>query len=463
MTESEKDQKIIALEKENKALRERIAELERRMGLNSENSSKPPSSDGLKKKTHRTKSLRGKSSRKNGGQKGHRGYTLEQVAEPDKLVKHLAPDSCWGCGCDVSKEQVVSVIKRQVFDIPEPGLEVTEHQIEIKHCPNCQQRIQGCFPELVTAPVQYGVRVKALSAYLQHQHFIPENRLSEILQDVFGCRMSEATIANTSQWLAQAITPVVEKLASGAITAAVKHLDETGLRVAGKTQWLHSVSTPNLTWYRIATKRKDLEPLKGIRGVVVHDHWKPYYQLEDVLHQLCNAHHLRELRALSEIENEAWAKSMKQLLCLANKYSSRDPQTIPKPIETRLKKLYQSIIRRGLDFHITQPPLARKGNRGRLKRRVGHNLLLRLQNFSEDVLRFLNQVNLPFTNNQAERDLRMMKCKQKISGCFRSAQGAIDFANIRSVLSTAKKQNLNLLQVLVDVFSGQLPVFSLAT
>ena len=460
MTESEKDQKIIALEKENKALRERIAELERRMGLNSENSSKPPSSDGLKKKTHRTKSLRGKSNRNTGGQKGHRGYTLEQVAEPDRLVKHLAPDSCWGCGCDVSTEQVVSVIKKQVFDIPEPRLEVTEHQVEIKHCPSCQEKLQGCFPEAVKAPVQYGVRVKAVSTYLQHQHFIPENRLSEILQDVFGCRMSEATIANTSQWLAQVITPVVEKLASGVKTAAVKHLDETGLRVAGKTQWLHSVSTPNLTWYRIATKRKDLEPLKGTRGVVVHDHWKPYYQLEDVLHQLCNAHHLRELRALSEIENEAWAKSMKQLLCLTNKYSNGYPQTIPKPIETRLNSLYQSIIRRGLDFHLTQPPLARKGNRGRVKRRVGHNLLLRLQNFSEDVLRFLNQVDLPFTNNQAERDLRMMKCKQKISGCFRSAQGAVDFANIRSVLSTARKQNLNLLQVLADIFSGQLPVFS---
>ena len=362
MTESEKDQKIIALEKENKALRERIAELERRMGLNSENSSKPPSSDGLRKKTHRTKSLRGKSTRKTGGQKGHQGYTLEKVAEPDKLVKHLAPDSCWGCGCDVSKKQVVSVIKRQVFDIPEPRLEVTEHQIEIKHCPNCQQKLQGCFPEAVKAPVQYGVRVKAVSTYLQHQHFIPESRLSEILQDVFGCQMSEATIANTSQWLAQAVTPVVEKLASEVKTAPVKHLYETGLRVARKTQWLHSVSTPDLTWYRIATKRKDLEPLIGMKGIVVHDHLQPYYQIENVLHQLCNAHHLRELRALSEIENEAWAKSMKQLLCLSNKYSSRYLQTIPKPIENRLKQLYQLIIRRGLDFHDSQPPLARKGN-----------------------------------------------------------------------------------------------------
>ena len=460
MKGADKDQRIQALEQENQALRERIVELERCLGLNSDNSSKPPSSDGLKKKAKRTESLRGKSKRSSGGQKGHQGQTLEQVLKPDKIINHSAPSSCQECGCSLSKSTVVSSIKRQVFDIPEPSIEVTEHRVEIKECPQCQTKVKGEFPSSVKAPVQYGVRLKAISAYLYHQHFIPENRLSEIVEDLFGCSMSEGTIANHSKSLATAITPIAELLASRVKTAPVKHLDETGLRVAGKTQWLHSVSTPNLTWYRIATKRKDLEPLMGIRGTVVHDHWKPYYQLEDVLHQLCNAHHLRELKALSEIENEAWAKSMKQLLYLANKYSCRYPQTIPKPIETRLRKLYQSIIRRGLDFHSSQPPLARKGNRGRVKRRVGHNLLLRLQNFSEDVLRFLNQVEIPFTNNQAERDLRMMKCKQKISGCFRCAERAIDFANIRSVLSTARKQNLNLLQVLADIFSAQFPVFS---
>ena len=460
MKESEKDRKIIALEKENKALRERIAELERRMGLNSENSSKPPSLDGLKKKTHRTKSLRSQGKRKTGGQKGHPGQTLKQVINPEEVVNHLAPSICSRCGCNVSKLKVISLIKRQVFDIPEVKIKVREHRVEVKKCSSCQSKLQGSFPQSVKAPTQYGVRVKAILAYLHHQHFVPENRLSEAFQDLFGCRISEGTIANTSKSLAQAIAPLAELLASKVKIAPVKHLDETGFRVAGKTQWLHSVSTETMTWYRIATKRKDLEPLMGIKGIVVHDHWKPYYQLENVLHQLCNAHHLRELQALTEIENEAWAKSMKQLLCLANKYSYRYSQTIPKPIKTRLKKLYQSIIDRGLNFHNSQPPLARKGNRGRIKRRVGHNLLLRLQNFSSDVLRFLHQVDIPFTNNQAERDLRMMKCKQKISGCFRCAERAIDFANIRSVLSIARKQNLNLLQVLADIFLAQLPVFS---
>ena len=460
MTGAEKDQKIQALEQENQALREKIAELERRLGLNSDNSSKPPSSDGLKKKQKRTKSLRSQSKRSSGGQKGHQGETLKQVLKPDRIINHSAPKSCEECGCNLGKSTVVSNIKRQVFDIPKPSVEVTEHRVEIKQCPQCNAKVKGEFPPLVQAPVQYGVRLKAISAYLQHQHFIPESRLSEIFEDVFGCRISQGTIVNYSKSLAEAVIPATKQLSSLAKIAAVKHLDETGLRVAGKTNWLHSVSTETITWYRIATKRKDLEPLKGIEGVVVHDHWKPYYQIPGVAHQLCNAHHLRELKALAEIDSESWAFSMKQLLYLANKYRNLYPQTIPKTIVTRIVGLYQSIIQRGLSFHHSQPPLVRNGNRGRLKRRVGHNLLLRLQNFQFDVLRFLDSVDVPFTNNQAERDLRMMKCKQKVSGCFRSADGAVDFANIRSVLSTARKQNLNLLQVLADLFSGQSPVFS---
>ena len=454
------EEKISALEKENQALRERIAELERRLGIDSQTSSKPPSSDGLKKKTHRTRSLRTKSSRKTGGQKGHQGQTLEQVSEPDLLVIHSAPSSCLECGCDVSSEQVRSVRKRQVFDIPEPRIEVTEHRVEVKQCPRCQQKLQGCFPEQVKAPVQYGIRIKAISAYLQHQHFLPEDRLSEALEDLYGCSMSPGTIANTSKSLAQNISAVVEKLASSVKSSPVKHLDETGFRISGQTQWLHVVSTETATWYRTAEKRKDLGPLVGIEGVVIHDHWKSYFQLSDVSHGLCNAHHLRELKALEEIEQESWARSMKKLLTLANKYRHRYPETIPKSIVIRLNELYESILHRGLDFHESQPPLSRKSNRGRVKRRVGHNLLLRLKDYASDVLRFLFEPNIPFTNNQAERDLRMMKCKQKISGCFRSFDNALDFANIRSVLSTARKQNFNLLQVLTQALSGQTPLFS---
>jgi transposase len=230
--------------------------------------------------------------------------------------------------------------------------------------------------------------------------------------------------------------------------------------ISGQTQWLHVASTETATWYRPCRQRKDLEPLEGITGRVIHDHWKSYFQLEAVSHGLCNAHHLRELKALEEIEQESWARSMKKLLNLANKYRHRYPETIPKPILIRLTRLYESILHRGLDFHESQPPLIRQSNRGRVKRRVGHNLLLRLKDYASDVLRFLTEPDVPFTNNQAERDLRMMKCKQKISGCFRTFDSALDFANIRSVLSTARKQNLNLLDVLTQAFSGHPLVFS---
>ena len=477
MTGEEKDQKIQALEKENQALRERIAELERRLGLDSQTSSKPPSSDGLKKKPHRSQSLRSKSERKSGGQKGHQGQTLKQVDEPDTIVNHHAPKLCGECGCNVSSAQVASVIKRQVFDIPEPKLEVTEHRVEVKQCPHCQGKIQGNFPTEVKAPVQYGIRIKAVAAYLHHQHFIPEDRLSEAIEDLFGCAMTPGTIANISKALAQILSPVVEKIATVVKATPVKHLDETGFRIGSQTNWLHVVSTETATWYRPAEKRKDLDPLVVLSGVVIHDHWKPYYQLSGVSHGLCNAHHLRELKALKELDQESWANSMSKLLCLANKYRYRYPETMPKHIQRRLSQLYQSILNRGLDFHASQPPLTRQSNRGRIKRRVGHNLLLRLKHYASDVLRFLFEPDVPFTNNQAERDLRMMKCKQKISGGFRSFSSAVDFTKIRSVLSTARKavrprvgvrrkgtrtktQNLNLLDVLTQALSGQPLVFS---
>jgi transposase len=219
------------------------------------------------------------------------------------------------------------------------------------------------------------------------------------------------------------------------------------------------MSTETLTWYRVASKRKDLEPLSCLRGKVIHDHWKPYYQLIGVEHGLCNAHHLRELKALSEIEQESWAKSMTQLLLLANRYQHRYNSRIPHSIEQRLRQIYNSIVERGLKYHQSLSPLTRKSNRGRIKRRVGHNLLLRWLPYAEDVWRFLSP-EVPFTNNQAERDLRMMKCKQKISGGFRARESAENFAKIRSLISTAKKQGRNILQVLTQVLNGEVIVFS---
>jgi transposase len=460
MSPEEKDQKIERLEQENQALREKIAELERSLGLDSQTSSKPPASDGLKKSNQiRTKSLREKGKRPSGGQIGHPGQTLEQVLKPENIVEHPTPCSCLKCGCDISVVVAKKMIKRQVFDIPVPKIIVTEHRVVVKECPSCKTHNQGSFPESVTSPVQYGERIKAVGAYLHHQHFIPEDRLSQVLLDLFDCRMTPGTIAKTTKTLAHIIEPVISEIAEAVKTAQVKHLDETGFRIGGKTNWLHVVSTETHTWYRVATKRKDIEVLADIKGVVVHDHWKPYYQLLQVNHALCNAHHLRELKALGEIEQEPWAKAMSKLLLLACDYKHRYPKGIPKDIVLRLTQLYEQILQRGLSFHHSQPPLTRQSNRGRVKRRVGHNLLLRFQNFRADVLRFLTEPDVPFTNNQAERDLRMMKCKQKISGGFRSFDFAVSFANIRSFLSTASKHGLNLLEVITQALLGNVSVF----
>ena len=461
------DPKIVALEKENQALKkqvqlllEKIAQLEKRLCLNSHNSSKPPSSDGFKK-PKRTQSLRRTTGKKSGGQLGHQGHTLNQVSDPDKIIKHLPPQFCHQCGCDVQSEKAISVAKRQVFDLPESSMEVTEHQVLVKQCPHCQEKIKGQFPQDVKTPVSYGHRIKAVCIYLSHQHFIPEERLTQLLSDLFACRLTGKTISNINESVAAKMASIVESIKEKIEWESVKHVDETGLRIDGKTQWLHVVSHRMWTWYRCSEKRKDNQPLLKLKGTVIHDHWKPYYQLENLQHGLCNAHHLRELKAVAEIDQESWALSMSKLLLLANQFKHRYQElVIPKQIRERLMVLYDLIVSRGLNYHQSLEPLERKNNRGRKKRRVGHNLLMRLRDYKDDVLKFLEKPEVPFTNNQAERDLRMIKCKQKISGGFRTMKGAENFAIIRSVISTLKKQKLNILEKLKEILQGKTIIFS---
>jgi transposase len=261
------EHQLIALGQENHLLRERVSELERRLSLDSVNSSKPPSSDGLEKSPRRTQSLRRKSKRNSGGQPGHQGQTLKAVSHPDVVIQHPAPQQC-RCGCDVWHIPATAVLKRQVFDIPQPKIIVTEHQVRVKRCPQCQQTVQSCFPEGVNGPVQYGPRIRAIATYLNHQHFIPEERLSELLSDIFNCSMSTATIVKLSNTVQQSFEPLIENLSAMLQASPVKHLDETGLRISGRTQWLHVVSTATETWYRTAVKRKDLEPLKMMTGAI---------------------------------------------------------------------------------------------------------------------------------------------------------------------------------------------------
>jgi transposase len=442
------------LEETIAVLMARVAELERRLGLNSSNSGKPPSSDGLSKpkREKRTHSLREASGKPPGGQKGHRGETLRQVAEPDTTIDHL-PEVCPACGAALTADVSTGYSARQVFDLPEPQpLKVTEHRAHTCRCGHCGERTRAGFPEGVTAPVQYGPRIAAVVLYLLHYQLLPEDRLAEAMADLFGVRLVAATIARMSRTCAERFQSFADAVCALVKAAAVKHLDETGFRIGGKTQWLHVACTLWLVFYRVSPKRGSL--LEGVTGIVVHDHWKPYYTMEGVLHALCNAHHLRELQALVEIEKEPWARRMQRLLrraCHAT-HLARDRDVPLKPaLVALIRRRFEAIVADGLAFHEAQPPLAvtdHRRRRGRTPRRTGHNLLLRLHSRQDDVLRFLSDPAVPFTNNAAERDGRMMKLRQKISGGFRSEQCAGDFAVIRTLIATAKKQGWNIIQAL---------------
>jgi transposase len=444
---------------ENAVLKARIAELERQLGLNSRNSGKPPSSDGLKKPP-RVSSLREPSGKPSGGQKGHKGETLEQVAEPDSVVDHY-PTSCKSCNVAVTPDMSVGHSARQVFDLPEPApLTVTEHRAHDCLCANCGTHSRAAFPDGINAPVQYGPRITAFVTYLLHYQLLPEGRLVELMADLFGVKLAAATIARMSRSCAARVADFVTTVCDLVASAPVKHMDETGFRIGGKTQWLHVACTVWLTFYRVCAKRGSL--LANVIGIVVHDHWKPYYTIEGVLHALCNAHHLRELKALIEIEKEDWARKMQQLLCRACHAANLARErgialnTLRPRLYAQIERRYDAILAQGLAFHETQSPLVpdvpegKPRRRGRKKRRTGHNLLLRLSHRKQDVLRFLHDLAVPFTNNQAERDGRMMKVKQKISGGFRCMDGATDFAVIRSFISTAKKQGWNVIQAIAQ-------------
>lgn len=433
----------------------RIADLEKRLSKNSRNSSKPPSSDGLGKPP-RTTSLRENGKNKSGGQKGHKGETLKQAAHPDKTIRH-ALQLCPSCGLSLSNHPVLDIAKRQVFDIPVPQIEVTEHQTETKYCSCCNKVVSSLFPETVSSPTQYGSVIRSWAVYYQNQHFIPEDRLQQLFVDMYGVSLATATLANCNRAAFESLSGFEEAALSMAKKAAVKHLDETGFRVGGKTQWLHTLSTKTLTYYHVSHKRKSL--LDGLTGIVVHDHWRPYYQLENVEHALCNQHHLRELKALIEHDKEEWATRMSRFLKLALRYRHwYGKHPIPEHRLNQFDKIYERIVNVGLTFHQSLPPLPFQKKRGKEKKRTGHNLLLRLKHYKHDVLRFLYNPDSPFTNNDAERDLRMVKCKQKISGGFRTSHGAEQFARIRGFISTARKQGWNILDSIQAIFLQDLPI-----
>jgi len=445
------------LEEKVRIFEERIEELKRSRKLDSHNSSIPPSSEGLKK---RITSLRPKGENKTGGQNGHQGHTLKQVKEPDEIVR-ISLKKCPSCLTNLEKIPTQSIVKRQVFDIPSIKAIVREYQVETKECPRCKCNRTARFPSHVNAPVQYGQCVQAFANYLKYQQLIPENRLQDIFKDFFNLPISTATISSFAVLLSEKLSAsldIIEKYLRG---SPVKNVDETGFRIRGKTNWLHVLCNKDATYYRASEKRGAI--LEDLSGFVVHDHFKPYIsRMNNADHVACNAHHLRELKALTELDHEEWAKKMSQILILGNNTKNTHRGKIPDMIIQRLSELYDNCIASGLAYHESQQPLKKKGNRGgHPKRRIGHNLLLRLKKHKEAVLRYLSQELVPFTNNQAEQDVRMMKVKQKISGGFRTQEGATLFCRIRSFLSTIRKQGGDALESIVKVLHGNtVPLFT---
>ncbi len=324
--------------------------------------------------------------------------------------------------------------------MPEP--QVTEHRCL---CAACGTVTTAVFPN--GAPVQYGPRITAWVTYLLHAQFIPEKRVAEVMSDLFAVRLSTATIAAMGRRTARRFEGFLDRVGEIIRTAApVKHLDETGIRIAARTQWLHVLCTPLLTILRIAAGRSHID--EKLNGIVIHDDYATYFALQGVRHGACNAHHLRELQALIEIEN--WAATTHPLLSRANRaarFARKNDRDLPASLVARISRAWDRILEQAIASHEEMAPL-QSGKHGRQKRRIGHNLALRLQKYKEGCLRFLTDPRTPFSNNQAERDLRMGKLRQKISGGFRSMQGARDFASLRSVIATARKQRWNVLETL---------------
>lgn len=443
---------------ELQTLQDQLQALQDQLNKNSKNSSKPPSSDGLKK-TPRTKSQRKPGNKKNGGQEGHVGHTLELVEEPDHIEVHVA-DQCTVCGATLEDVGAEDYQRRQVFDIPPVKIEVTEHQAEIKTCPHCNARNMASFPPDVTASVQYGSRIRAMAVYQNNYQFIPLERISDFFEDVFGHRPSEAIILQANTTCAKNVKPTNEAIKELLINAHVVNFDETGLRVEGTLNWLHVASTPNLTYYGVHPKRgKDAMDAIGILsefgGVAVHDHWSPYFNYTDVIHGLCNAHHLRDLTFVHEQYEQDWAEDMIQRLLDIKKEVDqarlcKDELDSDKIEEFEVR--YDKIIAEGLELN--PPPPKEPGKRGRVKQSPPKNLLDRLEGHKREVLAFMYDFDVPFDNNLAERDVRMMKLRQKISGTFRTAVGADVFCSIRGYISTVRKNGCHVLDAIQDALRG---------
>ncbi|KJV07876.1 hypothetical protein VZ94_02030 [Methylocucumis oryzae] len=441
-------------------LEKTVAELQGKLGLNSSNSSLPPSKDGFNKsKSNKNTSIRDTSTKKSGGQEGHPGTTLSPVANPDKVIPHHPPGHC-DCGLSLAGAQV-KVETRQVFDIPPVKPVITEHQVFETVC-QCGKVHRGQFPAEVKASVQYGPVAKATAVSLTCQEMLPINRTGQLMGTMFCLPMSDAAVLNAqneAQWL---LSPIVDAIAKALKTAPVLHADETGMNVGGKNKWVHIAATAMLTWMGAHNKRgKEAFDALGIlgqaTGILIHDGLSSYRLFDEAVHGLCNQHHLRELNFVATQMNQEWAGHMMTLLRTAcHEVNASAANVLPVERLAYFRLVYEVLL---LDGEAVNPKAEKEaGKRGKAKQGKAYNLLLRLRGYADDVWRFAYDPNVPFTNNIAEQAVRMNKVKQKVSGCFRSMEGLEKFCVIRSYLATLHKQGVNIFAALIQTFAGSAPM-----
>ena len=451
---------IESLESQINELNERLQILEARLNQNSRNSSKPPSIDFSVKQKPNPRSRRKKSGKKPGGQEGHSGTTLNMVNNPDEVIEHPL-SCCEECGCILENVEVEAYEIRQIFDIPPVNLIVTEHRSQIKTCPQCGKLNKAVFPESVKYPVQYGSNILSSAVYLKNYQFIPYDRICEFFNDIMGIKICSATIIKAEKECFENLEEFENVIRDKLKASPVAHCDETGMRVEGIRHWLHVVSNDKYTCYLVHSKRgSEAMDFMGIlpqyKGIAVHDGFKSYNKYE-CDHALCNAHLQRELTGIEENYKQQWVKEMNELLTEMKKYTDDCKEQIQEydleQIKT-LEKRFDDIIRRGIEENPTSLNPEKKGKRGVSPKTKARNLLDRFIEYKEKILRFLTDLRVPFENNQAERDLRMMKLQQKISGTFRTTRGAEAFCRIRAYISTIRKNDLHVLEGIRAAFQG---------
>lgn len=439
---------IIQLQSQISTMERRLSELEQRASKDSQNSHKPPSSDGL---ARRPRSQRERRQRPNGGQIGHRGHTLDLVATPDVVVVQH-PAQCAHCGDDLTRTPGYLVERRQVFDLPPLRMQVTEHQVERVCCPHCAQTTTGAFPDEVTGRTQYGPALRALAIYLRMQHLVPVDRTAEVLTAITRQPIAEASILAWEQAAAAAAEPALGVVRDALQHATVLHADETGGRIGTALHWIHVHSTPWLTLLGWHAKRGQvgsaaLGVLDHFHGTLVHDRWESYWRFA-CQHALCHAHLQRDLQAVYEATQDTWALDLKKLFLDLHQATQawQAAGQIPADEHDTWEAAFWQQLAVGEAAHPVVPGAKQSG---------ATNLLQALRTHSQEVLAFLHDLTIPFTNNQAERDLRMVKVQQKIAGCWRTEAGATAFCRLRSLISCVRKQGRDVLDALTALVTGR--------